>query len=212
MNRKLVLGAALLALGVAGAAVVVTLGGQGEDQVAEAPPKALSYVVPAAVGPVSPPAQPLPYSHKIHAGDLGLECGFCHTGGERTGTGTGTAPGAMMTFPETETCMGCHGEIATDRPSIIRLTAYHNENQPVPWRRVYSVAKGVSWSHRVHLEASLQCETCHGDVSSLEVMAQITGVAAMSSCISCHQASGAKTECQTCHAWPSEKQLLRWNN
>ena len=196
MSRNLILGAAFAALLAAVAGGAVTLAGQG---------KTTPYRVPLAVAAVAPPPQPLPYSHKIHAGDLGLDCQFCHTGGESPGN----TPGAMMTFPGTDTCMGCHADIATDKPSIIRLTEYHEAKQPIPWKQVYTIAKGVNWSHRTHLQAGAQCETCHGDVRALEVMAQTTVVAAMSSCISCHQAYGARTECQTCHAWPSEQQMLR---
>lgn len=167
---------------------------------------ALSYRVPATIAVVPAPEQPIPYSHKIHAGDLGLECQFCHQG---QADATDATSGALMTFPQTETCMACHTEIAADTPSIATLTEYHDGGQPVPWQRVYSIAKGVNWSHRTHLEAGAQCETCHGDVRSLEVMAQTTVVAAMASCIGCHQANAASTDCQTCHAWPTEQQMLR---
>lgn len=191
MNRNLIGVATLTALLAAAVGGAVTLAGQG---------KTTPYRVPLAVAAVPAPTQPLPYSHKTHVGDLGLDCRSCHTGGD----GPGNASGAMMTFPGTGTCMGCHTDIATDRPSIIRLREYHEAKQPIPWRRVYTIAKGVTWSHRTHLQAGAQCETCHGEVRALEVMAQTTVVAAMASCISCHQATGAGTECLTCHAWPGE--------
>lgn len=201
MSRNLAIGAGVLLLAIAGGVVMVAGEGEGDS----AP-----YVVPESVAEIPPPVQPFPYSHKIHAGDLGLDCQSCHTGGE--GPGNANASGAMMTFPGTDTCMGCHGDIATGNASIIQLTDYHNRSQPIPWRRVYTIAEGVTWSHQTHLSAGVECETCHGDVRALEVMAQTTAVAAMSSCISCHQARGAKTTCQTCHAWPTEQQLLRMND
>lgn len=199
MNKTLIIGAAFAALLAAVAGSAVTVSGQGDTT---------PYRVPPVIAAIPPPAQPFPYSHKIHAGDLGLECRACHTGDETPGN----ASGALMTFPGTETCMGCHGDIATNKPSIIQLTDYHNRNQTIPWRRVYSIAEGVTWSHQTHLSAGVECETCHGEVRALEVMVQTTAVAAMSSCISCHQARGAKTTCQTCHAWPTEQQLLRMND
>lgn len=200
MNRNWILGTALLAAAAGGA---FAFGMDSQVETTGPQPPAVAPVI----AHVPPPTQPLPYSHKTHAGDLGLECRFCHIGSESPGN----ASGAMMTFPGTDTCMGCHADIATGRQSIIRLTKYHEAKQPIPWKRVYTIVKGVNWSHRTHLEAGAQCETCHGAVSALEVMAQTTVVAAMSACISCHQASGASTECQTCHAWPTEQQRLRWN-
>lgn len=162
------------------------------------------YVVPPTIAAVAPPKQPLPYSHKIHAGDLELDCQICHTGAEHPDN----ASGVKMSFPPTETCMACHTDTATDKPAIVQLKKYHDSHKPIPWARVYTIAKGVNWSHQTHLKAGIGCETCHGDVPALEVMSQTTGVAAMSSCISCHQAYKAKTQCQTCHAWPAYQKNL----
>lgn len=203
MSRKSILGAAftlVIGAGLAAWAQAQTAAGE------EAP--AQPYTVPLTIAAVPAPTQPIPYSHKTHAGDLGLDCQFCHQGQALAGT----TSGVMMTFPQTDTCMTCHVGIATDKESIIRLSEYHATKQPVPWQRVYTIVKGVNWSHRTHLEAGAQCETCHGDVRGLEVMAQTTVVAAMSSCIACHQARGATTDCQTCHAWPTEQQMLGWSN
>lgn len=145
---------------------------------------------------VTPPApeQPLPYSHKLHIA-RGLPCRMCHTNPD---------PGAQMTFPATSICMSCHRAVAQDRPAIRKLAEYARTNEPIPWKRVYQITPGVTWSHRKHLDAGLQCIMCHGDVARLDVMAETTAVPAMASCISCHQAHNAKTSCTTCHAWPAE--------
>ena len=45
------------------------------------------------------PTQPVPYSHKLHAGDMGIDCRYCHVGVEQ---------GYSAVIPPTETCMGCH--------------------------------------------------------------------------------------------------------
>lgn len=149
--------------------------------------------VPDNVAEHTPPVQPIPYSHKTHLA-LGLPCATCHTNPE---------PGNMMTFPETATCMTCHGTIATDKPSIQKLASYAKSGQPVPWVRVYMITKGVNWSHRKHLDAGMKCETCHGPVAELAAMSQITAVTSMGVCINCHKLNSAPTVCQTCHAWPS---------
>ena len=77
-----------------------------------------------------------------------------------------------------------------------------DKNQPIPWVRVYEVTPGVSWSHRRHLQAGMQCVMCHGQVAQVDAMAENTSVTSMASCISCHQGHKANTDCQTCHAWP----------
>jgi hypothetical protein len=135
------------------------------------------------------PTQPIPYSHKTHLAQ-GLKCGECHTNPE---------PGDRMEFPETTTCMDCHATIASDRPAIQRLAAFAKSKQPIPWARVYVVAAGVYWNHRSHLDAGLKCETCHGAVANMDVMANVTNVTTMAGCVECHQQMKAGTGCGFCH-------------
>jgi hypothetical protein len=139
------------------------------------------------------PEQPVPYSHKTHLA-LGLTCETCHTNPESD---------VLMGFPETDTCMACHNTTATEHPGVKQLTEFSNTDQSIPWERVYQVLPGVTWAHQPHAEAGVQCESCHGDVSQLEVMSMTTSVTSMASCISCHENRGAETACATCHAWPS---------
>lgn len=149
--------------------------------------------VPENVAPHQAPVQPIPYSHKTHIA-LGLSCQNCHTNPN---------PGNMMTFPATAKCMQCHVEVAKDKPSIQKLAEFVKSGQPVPWVRVYQVTPGVTWSHRRHVQAGVQCTVCHGQVSQLGAMSEITAVTSMATCISCHQTNRAPTVCQTCHSWPS---------
>jgi hypothetical protein len=150
--------------------------------------------VPANRAPHPAPEQPLPFSHKTHI-DKGAQCQLCHTN---------PAPGKLMTFPATATCMSCHATIATDRPAIKKLAEYVKANQPIPWVRVYAVLPGVTWTHRKHLQADAQCETCHGAVAESQSMAQTTAVTGMASCVSCHEARNASAACSVCHAWPAQ--------
>ncbi|TRW93048.1 cytochrome c3 family protein [Paracoccus sp. M683] len=149
--------------------------------------------------PPPPPEQPLPFSHEWHVTEVGLDCTNCHTNPD---------PGNMMTFPATDTCMDCHTDIGTDKPSIQRLTQYHDANEAVPWVRVYQVLPGVNWSHRTHVDAGVGCVNCHGAVPELPQMQQLTTVTSMASCQSCHQAQDAPNTCTTCHSWPDD-QLIR---
>jgi hypothetical protein len=87
----------------------------------------------------------------------------------------------------------------------MKLSEYAESGRPVPWVRVYQVTPGVTWTHRKHLQAGLQCMNCHGDVGQLERMSQTSAVTSMASCISCHQSHNASTVCETCHAWPARE-------
>ena len=144
------------------------------------------------LAPHPAPDQPIPYSHKTHLA-LGLQCQMCHTNPD---------PGNQMSFPATGTCLTCHASVAKDKPSIMKLADFNKSGQIVPWVRVYQVTAGVTWTHRNHLQAGMQCTMCHGDVSQLDAMAQTTSVTSMASCITCHQANKASTSCTTCHAGP----------
>lgn len=155
------------------------------------------FVVPDNLAPHPAPAQPLPFSHKAHM-SVGLVCQMCHTNPE---------PGSLMTYPPTETCMSCHAAITTDKPAIVSLQEFAESGRTIPWVRVYAVTPGVSWNHRAHLDSGVQCETCHGDISQAEAVAETKATLAMATCISCHEAQGAKSECVTCHAWPTDQLL-----
>jgi len=151
------------------------------------------FKVPDNPSPHPAPEQPIPYSHKQHLA-FGLKCQECHTNPE---------PGRLMTFPDTAKCIQCHVTIAKDKPSIQKIAQYAASNQPIPWVRVYKVIPGVNWTHRAHVAAGVKCEACHGDVSQIWAMSEVTSVVTMYSCLTCHEMNHAKTTCETCHARPS---------
>jgi hypothetical protein len=146
-------------------------------------------MVPDNPSPHPAPEQPIPYSHKQHLA-FGLTCKRCHVDPD---------PGNLMTFPATSVCMQCHATIAKDKPSIQKLASYASPNQPIPWVRVYKVLPGIAWSHRRHLDAGVKCETCHGEVSEMATMSEVTSVTTMYSCLHCHEMNHAKVSCDTCH-------------
>jgi hypothetical protein len=153
--------------------------------------------VPDNIAPHAAPAQPLPFSHKTHIAS-GLPCQMCHTNPD---------PGTQMTFPATETCMSCHAVLATDKPAIKRLQEFSQSGQEIPWVRVYAITAGVTWSHRAHLDANTECETCHGDISQTDAVAETKAIRSMATCISCHQARKVAADCVSCHAWPEDRIL-----
>jgi hypothetical protein len=154
-----------------------------------APPQTVKKMVPDNPSEHAAPVQPIPYSHKKHL-SFGMQCKDCHANPE---------PGKLMTFPATSKCMECHITIAKDSPSIKKLAEYSKSQKPIPWVRVYTVLPGVAWNHRAHLQAGMKCETCHGQVSEMDAMSEVTSVTTMYSCLSCHELNHAKTACDTCH-------------
>jgi hypothetical protein len=133
----------------------------------------IAQVTPSEPAPV---AQPIPYSHKAHVA-RGLKCQQCHPNPE---------PGAAMTIPNVAECMECH-------------TEFSKSEQPIPWVRVYTVPKWVSWNHRKHLKAGATCEQCHGDVPQMDVTVKATNVTKMAGCLDCHRAKHATLRCDSCH-------------
>ncbi len=132
--------------------------------------------------------QPIPYSHKTHLA-LGLECGACHQNAD---------PGSFMGLPAESFCMSCHQAIKTESPHIQKLAAAASEAKPIPWERVYQIANFVYFSHRVHGNAGVTCETCHGPVSERDVMTKEVEHN-MKSCMACHAENEAPNDCGTCH-------------
>jgi hypothetical protein len=126
------------------------------------------------------PVQPVPYSHKLHAGELGIDCRYCHANIERSQE-------AMV--PPTQTCMGCHAVI---KPDSIRLTNVRESwasNKPVEWKRIHKLPEHAYFDHSVHLANGVGCTSCHGRVDQMEVVRQDQPLS-MSWCLDCHRDPG----------------------
>ena len=137
----------------------------------------------------APPAQPIPFNHKVHA-TAGLTCLGCHTM---------AAPGDLAGLPGASFCMGCHDTIKKDSPAIQTLTAFAGDRKPIPWARVYKLPGSVYFSHQVHYkEAHVECAVCHGPVAERTVIRQERSTA-MADCMKCHDEQKAANECDLCH-------------
>jgi hypothetical protein len=138
------------------------------------------------------PEQPIPFSHKLHVDGQGLKCATCHKNPE---------PGERMGLATAALCMQCHEEIKADSPHIQKLAEYAKEKREIRWRRVYEIPSYVFFSHRAHLSLGASvatCVTCHGEVKELAQMYQVKEIN-MASCMNCHQANKASTDCTFCH-------------
>lgn len=126
------------------------------------------------------PEQPIAYSHKLHAGELGIDCRYCHSNIERSHE-------AMI--PPTQSCMGCHAIVRKDSPKLANLRASWASGGPVEWVRVHKVADYVYFDHSVHLAAGVGCVSCHGRVDQMEVVRQDQPLN-MGWCLECHRNPG----------------------
>ncbi|MDR3669060.1 MAG: cytochrome c3 family protein [Ignavibacteriaceae bacterium] len=123
------------------------------------------------------PNQPVNFSHKLHAGDMKIDCQYCHTGVEKS---------RIAMVPPLETCMNCHKIARKDRPEIVKLTNYYNKGIAIPWKRIHKVPDFVYFNHSVHVNKGIDCTNCHGNVNQMEHIGQMNSFQ-MSACLDCHR-------------------------
>lgn len=113
------------------------------------------------------PAQPILFSHVVHAGSFQIGCQFCHADARRS---------EYAGLPSVERCMGCHRIIgAQDNPEIQKIHRYAERGEPVPWVRVFKVPEFTYFPHKPHVRAGVECQTCHGPVERMRVVGATTG-------------------------------------
>jgi hypothetical protein len=123
------------------------------------------------------PEQPVPFSHKLHNDDLGIDCRYCHNLVE-------VSPHANV--PPTQTCMNCHTLIKPESEKLARIRESWNLKKPMQWVRVHKLPDYVYFDHSVHLRAGVGCASCHGNINQLEVVRQNMPLS-MSWCLDCHR-------------------------
>lgn len=134
------------------------------------------------------PLQPVPYSHALHVGQLGLDCRYCHTTVEKA---------AFAAIPATQTCMNCHHGIKTqvvnekgetlDNPKLAALLESWNSGKSVDWKKIHDLPDYAYFNHASHVTAGVSCVECHGRVDQMEVVHQAKPLS-MSWCLDCHRA------------------------
>ena len=123
------------------------------------------------------PVQPVPYSHKLHAGDLGLDCRFCHTTVETS---------SVSMVPPTQTCMNCHTLILPESEKLLPVRGSWATQQPIRWVRVHNLPDFAYFDHSAHMRAGVGCISCHGNVAEMEEVMQMEPLS-MGWCLSCHR-------------------------
>jgi hypothetical protein len=142
----------------------------------------------AAASPYAP-VQPIEFHHRDHLETDHLACEVCHSGVRRS---------AFAGMPPVERCMGCHRFVATQHPDVVTLRRYYDSGTSIPWVKVNALPRFVRFSHEAHYMASIACERCHGNVATMDRVAQAVPLT-MGWCVRCHRETHAPDDCLTCH-------------
>ena len=166
------------------------------------------YLMQVGVDQGYEPVQPIHYSHRIHAGDNGIDCKYCHSSA-RVSKHSG--------IPSLNICMNCHKSIAEVAPETLAEgqeygvdynaeiqklydavgwdgTGYTGESKPVKWVRIHNLPDFAYFNHSQHVSvAGVECQTCHGPVEEMEIMYQHAPLN-MGGCINCHRETNVKVK------------------
>jgi hypothetical protein len=121
--------------------------------------------------------QPVPFSHKHHVGDDGIDCRYCHTGVEKS---------AFAGIPPMSTCMTCHSQIFTDAPVLAPLRQAYARGSGLVWQRVHHLPDFVYFDHSIHIAKGVGCSTCHGRVDQMQLTERVAPLK-MQWCVACHR-------------------------
>ncbi|UCD62880.1 MAG: cytochrome c3 family protein [Candidatus Zixiibacteriota bacterium] len=123
------------------------------------------------------PVQPIPYSHKLHAGDLGIDCRYCHYSVEYS---------ASANVPPTSVCMNCHQLILPQSEKLLPVRESWATGRPIEWIRVHKIGEYAYFNHSIHLDRGVGCNSCHGNVAQMEIVGQKRPLS-MGWCLDCHR-------------------------
>lgn len=127
------------------------------------------------------PKQPVPYSHALHAGALGIDCRYCHNTVDKA---------AHAATPATETCMNCHARVRTQSPLLEPIRESFKTGKPVEWVKVHDLPDYVYFNHSAHVTRGIGCVSCHGRVDQMVEVHQKETLS-MGWCLTCHRAPEA---------------------
>jgi len=158
------------------------------------------------------PEQPIDYSHRLHAGELGMDCRFCHSAATQ---------GQHAGIPSTDVCMKCHKFVTSSfdvlqeeiakadkeqrkpesiiSPELQKLYDYLDIDDPkaaqpgpdaksIPWVKIHNLPDFACFDHSAHVTAGVDCQKCHGPVESMEQVRQFEDLS-MGWCVNCHRES-----------------------
>jgi formate-dependent nitrite reductase cytochrome c552 subunit len=123
------------------------------------------------------PVQPVPFSHAVHAGQLGIDCRYCHSTVEKSW---------FSNIPSASTCMNCHSQVLKDDPRLAIVRESAATGRPIPWVQVHITPDYVYFNHSVHVARGISCVECHGRVDQMDEVYHAKPFS-MSFCLNCHR-------------------------
>lgn len=123
------------------------------------------------------PGQPVPFSHKHHAGELGIDCRYCHASVETS---------AVAGVPPTHTCMSCHSQLWTNADMLAPVRDSQNRDTPLAWTRVHDLPDFVYFNHSIHVHKGVGCAECHGRIDTMALTRKVETLE-MHWCLDCHR-------------------------
>ena len=122
-------------------------------------------------------AQPIPFSHKHHVGDVGLDCRYCHTTVETS---------AFAGMPSTQICLTCHSQLFAQAALLAPLRRSAASGRPIAWNRVHKLPDFVYFNHSIHVAKGVACSECHGRIDQMPLTWR-TSPLQMQWCLACHR-------------------------
>ncbi|HJP93779.1 MAG TPA: cytochrome c3 family protein [Pyrinomonadaceae bacterium] len=124
--------------------------------------------------------QPVPFSHQHHAGNVGIDCRYCHVTVETS---------AFAGMPATQICMQCHSQIWSTSPLLEPVRASFSSGHPLQWTRVHNLPRFTYFDHSIHVKQGVGCSTCHGRVDQMSETVAVKPMY-MEWCVDCHRNVG----------------------
>lgn len=118
------------------------------------------------------------FSHRLHVEKEELKCRDCHA------AAWSSTQASDDLMPTPAACADCHdpGQVSTTFPAA---------------------GRNIRFAHRHHVETlKMSCEQCHAGAGQREAPAGVEALPLMSTCMGCHNAEAARSECESCHLQP----------
>ncbi len=147
------------------------------------------------------PDQPIKFSHKLHAGENGVACVYCHHSATKS---------KHAGIPSTNICMNCHKAINQGRSEegtkdIQKIYAavgwdqdrqeYTGEENPIQWVKVHNLPDHAYFNHAQHYTVGqIECQECHGQIQEDYTVAGQYSPLTMGWCINCHNETAVKMD------------------
>ncbi len=128
------------------------------------------------------PIQPVAFSHATHAGQLGIDCRYCHYAVEKSW---------YSNVPDSARCMNCHNQVLRGDPRLALVSESAESGRPISWVQIHRVPDFVYFNHSVHVDRGISCVECHGRIDQMEEVYQFQPLS-MAFCLGCHRNPAAK--------------------